>query len=49
MSPLWWEILFIIFVMTYILFNIMIYYVSIWSVGSMVLNNKKIKNMNWTW
>ncbi|YP_003208157.1 ATP synthase F0 subunit 8 (mitochondrion) [Halyomorpha halys] len=49
MSPLWWEILFIYFIMSYFMFNIFIYF-SINKPLSFKMNkNKKIEQMNWSW
>nr|UPL65367.1 ATPase subunit 8 [Nithecus jacobaeae] len=48
MSPMWWEILFIMFNMTLIMMNIMIY----WQKSPKTSKNlmKMMKNsMNWKW
>nr|YP_009445567.1 ATP synthase F0 subunit 8 [Picromerus griseus]ATV99244.1 ATP synthase F0 subunit 8 [Picromerus griseus] len=49
MSPLWWEILFMIFLLTYMMFNIMIYFNNKNTINSKITNYKKINNMNWMW
>nr|YP_010192717.1 ATP synthase F0 subunit 8 [Picromerus lewisi]QZP40897.1 ATP synthase F0 subunit 8 [Picromerus lewisi]URT60191.1 ATP synthase F0 subunit 8 [Picromerus lewisi] len=49
MSPLWWEILFIIFSLTYLMFSIMIYFYSKYNKSSKSLNYKKSNNLNWLW
>nr|YP_010192730.1 ATP synthase F0 subunit 8 [Arma chinensis]QZP40910.1 ATP synthase F0 subunit 8 [Arma chinensis]URT60178.1 ATP synthase F0 subunit 8 [Arma chinensis] len=49
MSPLWWELLFITFVMTYFLFNIMIYFNKKNMLISKNLKNNKIINLTWMW
>nr|YP_009654891.1 ATP synthase F0 subunit 8 [Eocanthecona thomsoni]QCI09868.1 ATP synthase F0 subunit 8 [Eocanthecona thomsoni] len=49
MSPLWWEVLFMMFIFTFMLFNIMIYFTN----KNMMINKmtyyKKIKNLTWMW
>nr|YP_010999375.1 ATP synthase F0 subunit 8 [Arma koreana]WPM93260.1 ATP synthase F0 subunit 8 [Arma koreana] len=49
MSPLWWEVLFIIFVMTYFMFNIMIYFNKKNSLINKNSKNNKTNNLNWMW
>nr|YP_010374282.1 ATP synthase F0 subunit 8 [Tholosanus proximus]QVD38904.1 ATP synthase F0 subunit 8 [Tholosanus proximus] len=49
MSPLWWEVLFLLFLMMYFLVNIMSYF----SVNKSIVKNenskKKPNQLNWTW
>nr|QZI85941.1 ATP synthase F0 subunit 8 [Eocanthecona furcellata] len=49
MAPLWWEILFIVFIMTFLTFSIMIYFNKKNSTMSKTLSSKSIKNLNWMW
>nr|DAZ87576.1 TPA_asm: ATP synthase F0 subunit 8 [Stiretrus anchorago] len=49
MSPLWWEILFMIFIISYLLFNILIYFNK---KNLLIIKDnkfKKINNLNWMW
>nr|QGU83696.1 ATP synthase F0 subunit 8 [Eysarcoris aeneus] len=49
MSPLWWEILFMMFILSYILMNIMIYFTPQMKQDNK--NNKMyfINQSNWKW
>nr|YP_010923083.1 ATP synthase F0 subunit 8 [Nysius inconspicuus]WJZ45486.1 ATP synthase F0 subunit 8 [Nysius inconspicuus] len=47
MSPMWWEILFILFNMTLIMMNIMIYWQKMPNYKSELTIKKK--TMNWKW
>nr|AWN56302.1 ATP synthase F0 subunit 8 [Neomegalotomus parvus] len=48
MAPLWWELLFIMFIIMFMLMNMIIYYNK-----NITINNKKncinYKNYNWKW
>nr|YP_009654839.1 ATP synthase F0 subunit 8 [Placosternum urus]QCI09407.1 ATP synthase F0 subunit 8 [Placosternum urus] len=49
MSPLWWEMLFLVFIMSLMMFNIIIYFMQ----NKMNLNKNLFKNDNiqfiWKW
>nr|UPL65289.1 ATPase subunit 8 [Appolonius crassus] len=48
MSPMWWEILFFMFLMTYIMVNTIMY----WNKNNEMKNmkyNSTTNNMNWKW
>nr|UPL65419.1 ATPase subunit 8 [Sadoletus valdezi] len=49
MAPLWWELMYMLFIITYIMMNIIMFY----GVGSDVYvrlsAKEKIKYMNWKW
>nr|UBI44030.1 ATP synthase F0 subunit 8 [Eysarcoris annamita] len=49
MSPLWWEILFMMFIISYILMNIMLYFMI--QMKYNIKNNKMyfINQSNWKW
>nr|YP_011031445.1 ATP synthase F0 subunit 8 [Eocanthecona concinna]WRB04595.1 ATP synthase F0 subunit 8 [Eocanthecona concinna] len=50
MSPLWWEILFMIFFLIFIIFNIVIYFNQESKLTfKPFLNIKTDNNLNWTW
>nr|YP_009654670.1 ATP synthase F0 subunit 8 [Hoplistodera incisa]QCI09199.1 ATP synthase F0 subunit 8 [Hoplistodera incisa] len=49
MAPLWWEILFIIFFMTFLIINIMVYFSMNKSMKIKTSDNKKSNQLNWTW
>nr|WPO01466.1 ATP synthase F0 subunit 8 [Eocanthecona thomsoni] len=49
MSPLWWEILFLIFMITFLTMNIMIYFDKKNSLIPKTMNQEEKKNLNWTW
>nr|DAZ87563.1 TPA_asm: ATP synthase F0 subunit 8 [Dichelops melacanthus] len=49
MSPLWWEILFIIFFMTFIIMNSMIYFMTQNKIKQMKKDKNEQKQMNWLW
>nr|YP_009694497.1 ATP synthase F0 subunit 8 [Eurydema liturifera]QEI26482.1 ATP synthase F0 subunit 8 [Eurydema liturifera] len=49
MAPLWWEILFITFMVTFMTFNIMIYFNSGKSINKNIKINKKSFQSNWMW
>uniref|UniRef100_UPI0030DF4B67 ATP synthase F0 subunit 8 n=1 Tax=Mecidea indica TaxID=3127717 RepID=UPI0030DF4B67 len=50
MAPMWWEILFIMFIMSFILMNIMMYFFNKMKTN---MNKKEksnnINQMNWMW
>nr|DAZ87589.1 TPA_asm: ATP synthase F0 subunit 8 [Euschistus heros] len=49
MSPLWWEMLFIIFILTYLVMTTLVYFII--SPRVKISSNKKIKSseMKWLW
>nr|QEI26521.1 ATP synthase F0 subunit 8 [Eurydema ventralis] len=49
MAPLWWEVLFIMFMITFMMFNVMIYFNSSKSINNKNKINKKSFQFNWTW
>nr|YP_009465594.1 ATP synthase F0 subunit 8 [Eurydema maracandica]AUZ97275.1 ATP synthase F0 subunit 8 [Eurydema maracandica] len=49
MAPLWWEILFIMFMITFMMFNIMIYFNSSKNINKKNSLNKKSLQLNWMW
>nr|YP_009485685.1 ATP synthase F0 subunit 8 [Carbula sinica]AVZ00821.1 ATP synthase F0 subunit 8 [Carbula sinica] len=49
MAPLWWEMLFIMFILTFILMNIMIYFNMKISQKFYKNNYNSIKQFNWKW
>nr|YP_009754532.1 ATP synthase F0 subunit 8 [Myrmus lateralis]QIN90640.1 ATP synthase F0 subunit 8 [Myrmus lateralis] len=50
MAPLWWEILFMVFIMLFILMSIVIYYNTMMLPKNQKYSNNKIYNqMNWKW
>nr|YP_011002218.1 ATP synthase F0 subunit 8 [Picromerus viridipunctatus]WPO01479.1 ATP synthase F0 subunit 8 [Picromerus viridipunctatus] len=50
MSPLWWEILFIVFLLTYMMHNILIYFNKKNNLYSKTfIIHKKVNNSNWMW
>nr|YP_010310390.1 ATP synthase F0 subunit 8 [Melanacanthus marginatus]UMY75925.1 ATP synthase F0 subunit 8 [Melanacanthus marginatus] len=50
MAPLWWEILFILFIMSFIFMNTIIYYnKNLKSIKSVQSNKLLNKELNWKW
>nr|UBI43978.1 ATP synthase F0 subunit 8 [Eysarcoris rosaceus] len=49
MSPLWWEILFLAFIMSYILMNIIIYFMPQIKQINKNKNINMIDQSNWKW
>nr|BAF80200.1 ATP synthase F0 subunit 8 [Culicoides arakawae] len=49
MAPINWIFLFIIFIATYLLFNIMNYFIFIPKIKKTSLKSKKFKFLNWKW
>uniref|UniRef100_A0AAU7YRW0 ATP synthase F0 subunit 8 n=1 Tax=Rhopalus nigricornis TaxID=3151526 RepID=A0AAU7YRW0_9HEMI len=48
MSPLWWEMLYIIFIMMFMIMIIIMYYNKNFKLKS-IIYNKKINQLNWKW
>uniref|UniRef100_A0AAU7YT69 ATP synthase F0 subunit 8 n=1 Tax=Rhopalus latus TaxID=238591 RepID=A0AAU7YT69_9HEMI len=48
MSPLWWEVLYIIFIMMFMVMIIIMYYNKNFKLSSSIYN-KKINQSNWKW
>nr|YP_010714131.1 ATP synthase F0 subunit 8 [Menida lata]WDD39694.1 ATP synthase F0 subunit 8 [Menida lata] len=49
MAPLWWEILFILFLFLFMIMNIMVYFTKKNSFKIMSNNKKNMIQFNWTW
>nr|YP_009485341.1 ATP synthase F0 subunit 8 [Dinorhynchus dybowskyi]AVA07530.1 ATP synthase F0 subunit 8 [Dinorhynchus dybowskyi] len=49
MAPLWWEMLFMMFIMSFLMFNIMIYYNKESSMMIDVNKTPKSNNLTWLW
>uniref|UniRef100_A0AAU7YS11 ATP synthase F0 subunit 8 n=1 Tax=Rhopalus nigricornis TaxID=3151526 RepID=A0AAU7YS11_9HEMI len=48
MSPLWWEMLYIMFIMMFMIMIIIMYYNKNFKLKS-IIYNKKINQLNWKW
>nr|YP_009346656.1 ATP synthase F0 subunit 8 [Graphosoma rubrolineatum]API85472.1 ATP synthase F0 subunit 8 [Graphosoma rubrolineatum] len=49
MAPLWWELLFLVFLMTYLIVNNMIYFMPKTSIKPSNHKNKTYNQINWKW
>nr|YP_010147355.1 ATP synthase F0 subunit 8 [Plautia crossota]QQP22166.1 ATP synthase F0 subunit 8 [Plautia crossota] len=49
MAPLWWEILFIMFIMSYITMSIMTYFSFKVNIKGNMKNKNQMKQLNWLW
>nr|YP_010022276.1 ATP synthase F0 subunit 8 [Pentatoma semiannulata]QOL12466.1 ATP synthase F0 subunit 8 [Pentatoma semiannulata] len=49
MAPLWWEILFLMFLITFLAINILIYFINNKNINMNVNKNIKMNQFNWTW
>nr|YP_010714105.1 ATP synthase F0 subunit 8 [Menida musiva]WDD39668.1 ATP synthase F0 subunit 8 [Menida musiva] len=49
MAPLWWEMLFILFIYMYFMINIMIYFIKKSEMKTNMKFNKSLKQLNWMW
>nr|QDI93326.1 ATP synthase F0 subunit 8 [Roburocoris exiguus] len=50
MAPMWWYTLFLIFILTYYIFMMLMYFYNVYSNKSDKKTSKlMIKNMNWKW
>nr|YP_010222553.1 ATP synthase F0 subunit 8 [Glaucias dorsalis]UCC46003.1 ATP synthase F0 subunit 8 [Glaucias dorsalis] len=50
MAPLWWEILFLMFIMSFIMMSIMIYFLNNIMIKNKNISNKiNINQLNWPW
>nr|YP_009654904.1 ATP synthase F0 subunit 8 [Cazira horvathi]QCI09881.1 ATP synthase F0 subunit 8 [Cazira horvathi] len=49
MSPLWWEILFILFILSFLTLNTMIYFNQKKFLKPKLIGSVVFKNMNWLW
>nr|AXS65693.1 ATP synthase F0 subunit 8 [Coleoptera sp. 3 KM-2017] len=49
MAPLWWELLFIMFIMTYIIMSMMIYHTPNMNLSHETKTNQMSLNMIWKW
>nr|YP_010626158.1 ATP synthase F0 subunit 8 [Dybowskyia reticulata]WBK02994.1 ATP synthase F0 subunit 8 [Dybowskyia reticulata] len=49
MAPLWWELLFLMFLMTYMIMNTLIYFMPKSYLDMLNKKNKSINQINWKW
>nr|YP_009654709.1 ATP synthase F0 subunit 8 [Brachymna tenuis]QCI09264.1 ATP synthase F0 subunit 8 [Brachymna tenuis] len=49
MAPLWWETLYMMFIMSFMMVNIMMYFTIKNDFKSKKKEKKMFINMNWTW
>nr|QDI93378.1 ATP synthase F0 subunit 8 [Quernocoris caliginosus] len=50
MAPIWWFTLFMMFILTYFIFMVFLYFHNIYQLKTkMIYKNMIIKNINWKW